>query len=61
MYKYGDAQYKASQKYKKANLRRVVISLNKNTDQDIIAFLEAKNNVQGAIKEILRGEIRKNG
>lgn len=61
MYKYGDAQYKASQKYKKANLRRVVISLNKNTDQDIIAFLESKNNVQGAIKEILRGEIRKNG
>lgn len=60
-YKYGDAQYKASERYKKANIRRIVLSLNKNTDKDIIAFLEAKNNVQGEIKRIIREEIAKNG
>ena len=56
-YKYGDAQYRASQKYKKAVIRRIVLNLNKNTDKDIIEFLEAQNNVQGTIKKIIRKEI----
>lgn len=56
-YEYGDAQYKASQRYKKANIRRIVLSLNKNTDEDIITYLEAKNNVQGEIKRLIRKEI----
>lgn len=60
-YKYGDAQYKASERYKKAHIRRIVVSLNKNTDEDIIAYLEAKNNVQGEIKRLIREEIAKNG
>lgn len=56
-YQYGNAQYKASQKYKKTTIKRVVLNLNRNTDTDIIEFLEAQNNVQGKIKEILRKEI----
>ena len=57
-YKYGTAQYKATEKYKKAHIKRIVLSLNKNTDQDIITYLEAKNNVQGEIKRLIRKEIK---
>lgn len=56
-YKYGDAQYRASQKYKAENIKRVVISLNKKTDADIIKYLDTMDNIQGNIKELLRKEI----
>lgn len=56
-YKYGDAQYRASQKYKAENIKRVVISLNKKTDADIIEFLGMIDNVQGFIKELIRKEM----
>ena len=52
------AQLKATEKYQKVNIRRVVIKLNKNTDKDIIAFLEAKKSVNGEIKRILREHIK---
>ena len=53
-----DAQMRASMKYEKANIQRVVLKLNKNTDQDIIAFLEAQKSVNGEIKRILREYIK---
>ena len=53
-----DAQMRATMKYEKANIRRVVLKLNKNTDQDIIAFLEAQKSVNGEIKRILREYIK---
>ena len=56
-----EAQSRATQKYLKANIKRIVVNLNKNTDQDIIAFLEGLNNVQGEIKRMIREEIKKNG
>ena len=56
-----DAQMRATMKYEKANIRRVVVKLNKNTDHDIIAFLEGLDNVQGEIKRLIREEIKKNG
>ena len=56
-YKHGDAQYRASQKYKAENIKRVVISLNKKTDADIIEFLRTIDNVQGFIKELIRKEM----
>lgn len=58
-YKYGDAQYKASEKYRKANIRRIVLSLNRNTDHDIIAYLDSLDNIQGEIKRVLRNEIKR--
>ena len=58
-YKHGDAQYRASEKYRKNNIRRIVVSLNRNTDQDIIDFLDTKDNIQGYIKEVLRSEIKR--
>ena len=54
-----DAQMRATMKYEKANIRRVVLKLNKNTDQDIIAFLDAQKSVNGEIKRILREHIEK--
>lgn len=56
-YKYGDAQYKASQKYKAENIRRIVVSLNKKIDADIIEYLDTIDNKQGKIKELIRKEI----
>ena len=57
-YNYGDAQYMASQKYKKENIVRVVISLNKRIDGDIIEHLEKENNKQGYIKQLIRKDIK---
>lgn len=53
-----DAQMRATMKYEKANIKRVVLKLNKNTDKDIIAFLEAQKSVNGEIKRILREHIK---
>ena len=54
-----EAQSRATQKYLKANIKRVVVNLNKNRDQDIIAYLEAQKSVQGEIKRLIREEIKK--
>lgn len=54
-----EAQKRATMKYEKANIRRVVLKLNKNTDQDIIVFLDAQKSVNGEIKRILREYIEK--
>ena len=56
---YTEAQNRYSEKYQKANIRRVVLKLNKNTDQDIIAFLDAQKSVNGEVKKILREYIEK--
>lgn len=45
---------KASMKYNDKNVKQVKLALNKNTDADVIAILESKNNVQGYIKELIR-------
>lgn len=57
--KTSEAQSRATQKYLKANIKRVVVNLNKNKDQDIIAYLEAQKSVQGEIKRLIREEIKK--
>ena len=53
-----EAQMRAAMKYEKANIKRVVLKLNKNTDQDIIAFLEAQKSFNGEIKRIIREHIK---
>ena len=53
------SQIRATEKYQKANIKRVVLKLNKKTDQDIIAFLEAQKSVNGEIKRILREYIKR--
>lgn len=48
-----EAQKRASKNYDKNNTRMFCIKLNYNTDADLIAMLEARNNVQGFIKNVL--------
>lgn len=59
---YSKAQGKATMKWKKANIKRIEINLNKETDRDVIEYFEATGNVQGEVKRLVREEIgRKNG
>ena len=48
-----EAQKRAIDKYQKANIRRYVVKLNKNTDGDMIAYLEGKQ-AQTAFKNGLK-------
>lgn len=52
--KYKSAIDKANAKYKKVNVKRVVLQLNKNTDRDIIDYLDKFENVTGEIKRLIR-------
>lgn len=52
-------KYGPQAKYDKENTVRIAIKLNKNTDADIIEFLEKSGNKQGIIKELIRKEIAK--
>lgn len=52
-----EAQKRATARYDAANTRRLSLKINKNTDEDIIARLEAVDNVQGYIKRLIRADI----
>lgn len=53
-----DAKKRADAKYKKANLIQKKIDLNKNTDQDIIQWLENKT-FSTYVKQLIRDDIAK--
>lgn len=59
MKRYTEAQNRASERYQKANVRRYVLKVNKNTEQDIIEFLDALESFNGEIKRLIREEIKK--
>jgi len=54
-----EAQKKASAKYEKSTIKRIVLKLNRNTDKDIIAYLDSLENIQGEIKKVLREHIKR--
>lgn len=45
------------QEYFKANLKRIYLALHKEKDSDILDYLAKQNNVQGALKQLIRKEI----
>ena len=51
---------KAQAKYDKSHTIGFYMKLNTKTDQDILEWLEGQNSKQGAIKELIREEIRRN-
>lgn len=51
------AQLRANDKYKKANTKQYNLILHKVNDEDIIAWLESKDNKQGYIKELIRKDM----
>lgn len=40
--------------YQKKNIRRINLSLHRENDKDIIAYLESQTNVQGMLKRMIR-------
>lgn len=59
MSKYNEAQKQWSMNYEKANVRRYVLKVNKNTEQDIIEFLDGLKSFNGEIKRLIREEMKK--
>lgn len=57
MTKTTEAQKRANAKYDKENTIQKMIKLNKNTDKDIIQYLNTLPNMQGEIKRLIRREI----
>lgn len=54
------SQSENSIKYDKVNTKRVYIKLNKNTDKDILDYLDSISNKQGYIKELIRKDMKPN-
>lgn len=56
-----EAQKRASRKYAVANTVQKSLQFNRNTDADIIEYLETVGNMSGLIKELLRERMAKDG
>ena len=53
------AQVRASAKYDKEHTKGIYLKLNKDTDADIIKYLELCDNTQGLIKDLIREHIKR--
>lgn len=51
--------YASSTKYEKDNVKRYVVKLVVNTEQDIIDWLEEQDNKAGYIKRLIREDMEK--
>ncbi len=56
-----DAKKISDKKWKKENATMIAFRLYKNTDAELIKFLETVENKQGLIKRLLREEMKKAG
>lgn len=54
-----EAEKKAKIRYDKANTVQLKMKLNRNTDADILAWLEQQDNKQGYIKALIRADMNK--
>ena len=54
-----EAQLRIQNRYKKKNVVRLGLELNRNTDSDILEFLEKVENKQGLIKQLIREHMNK--
>lgn len=52
-------QRNAIEQWNKANTRQIALKLNKNTDADILGYLEKLENKNGFIKDLIREHIEK--
>lgn len=53
-------KYDAQARYDAKNTRQVHLKLNVKTDADVLAWLDSRANVQGAIKDLIRADMAKN-
>ena len=54
-----EAQYRAQKKYDEANTRKIVMKLHIHNDADIFKWLDSQPSKQGAIKQLIRKQIKK--
>lgn len=54
-----DAKRKTNMDYDRKNTKLVGMKLNRNTDADILNFLEKQGNIQGYLKRLIREDIKK--
>ena len=54
-----EKQKKYDQEWKSKNIKQFKIGLNRNTDADIIDFLDTLDNKQGYIKDLIRRDMKK--
>ena len=54
-----EAEKRAIAKYKRKQVRQVILGLNKRTDADVIERLETCGNMQGYIKQLIRADIER--
>lgn len=54
---YNQTALKADTKYKKANIVKVNMSLNRNTDGDILSYIATIDNKQGYLKRLIRADM----
>lgn len=59
MAKTSAAQIRANMKYDKENTVRVAFAINKNTESDILEWLNKQDNKNGYIKSLIRSDINK--
>lgn len=52
-----DAHRAANARYDRRNTRQIKLKLNTNTDADVLAWLDAQPNKQGAVRDLIRREI----
>ncbi len=52
-----ESKYNRQKKYIKENMRRYALNLNRNTDVDILEYLEGRDNVQGYLKRLIREDM----
>lgn len=54
-----EANYRASQKYKREKCRKITLELNKRIDADILGWLDSLPNKTGYIKDLIRADMEK--
>lgn len=54
-----DAKRKTNMDYDRKNTKLIGMKLNKNTDADILEFLEKQENIQGYLKRLIREDMKK--
>lgn len=57
--KMSDTLYQAQRRYRKSHTKQITLTLNLSTDTDIIERLDAVDNKQGYIKQLIRDDMQK--
>lgn len=60
MPKWKENKIKYKDQYEKDNVVRIQVKLNRNTEADLISFLDTKDNKQGYIKALIKADMEHN-